>query len=86
MKRAKRKGGGHQQPRPDWDPFARAFDQALRLRNGETLTTARLVKLYAISRPTAVRDLGRLRALLRRDDDVRPGVPNPLRLSDGQAR
>lgn len=86
MKRPKRKGSGRQQPRPDWDPFSRAFDQAFRLRDGEQLTTARLIKLYRISRPTAVRDLARLRILLRRDDDVRPGVPTLLRLSDGQAR
>lgn len=86
MTKLPRKKRGRYQPRPDWDPFSRAFDQATRLRNGEELTTRRLVKLYGISRPTAVRDLARLRALLRHTADVRPGVPNPLRLPNGATR
>lgn len=86
MRKPKRKPTGRQQPRPDWDPFARAFDQALRLRRGESLTTLRLIELYRISRPTAKRDLNRLRDLLKCSDDVRVGVSNPVRLSNGATR
>jgi hypothetical protein len=73
--------GGGRAPRCDWDAFARGFDMACRLRSGETLTTARLVKLYGISRSTALRDMNYLRAVLRLGEAT-PRVPNAIRLSD----